>query len=95
MLEVDMEELFNTDTNNQFKFLKNKVQTNINVQVGDTLNYYPFVGNWITKQKYNWQHNIEIQCNKSRDQFIILNQSIDSNEDKNKSIYIHGPNFMN
>lgn len=55
--------------------------------------YYPFNSNWIVRQKFNWQINFDIRCNKSADQFILLNSSVDPLEDKNKSVYVHGPKF--
>ena len=54
MLEIDMDDLFARDKNEQLKYLKSKVQTDINNQLGDHLNCYPFCGKWITQQKYNW-----------------------------------------
>ena len=85
MLDVDMDELFmKVNYKDQLKFLKKKIQTEINMDYKDYLNYYPFNETWIIKQKFNWQNNTIIKCNKSRDQFILVNQSIDPNEDKNK-----------
>lgn len=57
------------------------------------LQYYPFNSNWIVKQEFNWQNNHFIEANRSFSQFMLFNISSDSQEDKNKSLYIFGPAF--
>ena len=95
-LDIPMDELFKVEKISHDNYLKEAVQNKISKNLGEDqehLPYFPFNSNWIEKQKFNWQNNIQIVANRRFEQFILLNMSSDPLEDKNKSIYIHGEKF--